>query len=57
MNGSSAHFGTKSESEKKRGELQMRVYTARTQMDSGVLLRVFRCPEECREDVERILGD
>lgn len=46
--------GGRSESEKKRGELQNRVYTARTQMPSRVLLRVFRHPEECGEDVDRV---
>ncbi|KAF7770671.1 hypothetical protein Agabi119p4_6645 [Agaricus bisporus var. burnettii] len=55
-NSTSGYYG-RSEGEKKRAELQMRVYTARTQMPSGVLLRVFRDPGECGEDVERILGE
>lgn len=54
--GGSGGSGTSAEGEKKRGELQMRVCTARTQMPGKVVLRVFRSPEECREDVERILG-
>lgn len=40
------------EQEKKRMELQMRVYKARTQMPSHVYLRVFRKAEECVEASE-----
>jgi len=38
-----------SEQDKKRTELQMRVYKARAQMPSHVFLRVFRKAEECVE--------
>ena len=37
------------EQEKKRMELQMRVYKARAQMPPGVYLRIFRKAEECVE--------
>ncbi|KAJ7693313.1 hypothetical protein B0H17DRAFT_1059716 [Mycena rosella] len=44
-----------SEAERKRGELQLRVWRARTQMPGHVPLRVFRNPGECVE-AEEILG-
>lgn len=47
--------GRLSESEKKRQELQMRVYRARTQMPSTVKLRVFRNPSECVAEVDPLL--
>jgi len=43
-----------SDTEKRRQELQMRVYRARTQMPGHVPLRVFRTTEECVE-VEEFL--
>jgi hypothetical protein len=42
------------EQEKKRAELQMRVYRARVQIPPHVQLRVFRKAEECTE-VQEIL--
>jgi hypothetical protein len=42
-----------SDKEKKRQELQARVYKARTQMPGHIPLRVFRATEECIE-VEEI---
>jgi hypothetical protein len=47
--------GRLSESEKKRQDLQTRVYRARTQMPSSVKLRVFRNPSECAEEVDPLL--
>ncbi|KAF9008927.1 hypothetical protein BDQ17DRAFT_1422116 [Cyathus striatus] len=44
------------EPEKKRYELQTRVYRARTQMPGHVMLRLFRDPRECQADVEEVLG-
>ncbi|KAH9479808.1 Phosphatidate phosphatase APP1 [Psilocybe cubensis] len=41
-----------SEAEKKRNDLQMRVYRARTQMPSHIPLRIFRDPSECVEAQE-----
>lgn len=38
-----------SEADKRRRDLQLRVYRARTQMPGHVLLRVFRDPKECVE--------
>jgi len=43
------------EVEKKRYELQMRVYRARTQMPSQIVLRIFREPAECVEVEEEML--
>ena len=37
------------ESEKRRKDLQLRVYRARTQMPGHIPLRIFRDPEECVE--------
>jgi hypothetical protein len=51
---SNSSDGNMSEAEKKRQELQMRVYRARTQMPGHVPLRVFRSAAECVE-VEEIL--
>ncbi|KAF9448927.1 hypothetical protein P691DRAFT_791824 [Macrolepiota fuliginosa MF-IS2] len=53
---SNSSSGSVGGGEKKRAELQMRVYRARTQMPEGVPLRVFRHPVECGEDVDVILG-
>lgn len=50
-----ANGGKMTEVEKKRYELQMRVYRARTQMPSHIVLRVFREPSECVE-AEEIIG-
>lgn len=47
--------GKMTEVEKKRYELQMRVYRARTQIPSHIVLRVFREPSECVEVEEEIL--
>lgn len=47
--------GKMTEVEKRRYELQMRVYRARTQMPSHIVLRVFREPSECVEVEEMIL--
>ncbi|PPQ85263.1 hypothetical protein CVT25_010036 [Psilocybe cyanescens] len=41
--------GSISDAEKKRNDLQMRVYRARTQMPSHIPLRIFRDPSECVE--------
>ncbi|KAF7376429.1 hypothetical protein MSAN_00058500 [Mycena sanguinolenta] len=41
-----------SEAERKRYELQLRVWRARTQMPSDVALRIFRRPSECVEAEE-----
>lgn len=38
-----------SDADRRRNELQMRVYRARTQMPGNVFLRVFRDPKECVE--------
>ncbi|KAF9482532.1 hypothetical protein BDN70DRAFT_929916 [Pholiota conissans] len=38
-----------SDADRKRNELQMRVYRARTQMPGNVYLRIFRDPKECVE--------
>ena len=46
--------GKMTELEKRRYELQMRVYRARTQMPSHIVLRVFREPSECVE-VEEVM--
>ena len=51
---SSSRRGSMTETEKKRTELQLRVYRARTQMPSHIPLRVFRNPSECIE-VQEIL--
>lgn len=53
----SSTFAKLSEAEKKRAELQSRVWRARTQMPASVSLRVFRHPEECDVEVEAILRD
>jgi len=50
----SSRRGSMTETEKKRTELQLRVYRARTQMPSHIPLRVFRDPSECIE-VQEIL--
>lgn len=50
--GGSGSTGPLSETEKKRMELQSRVYRARTTMPSSVPLRVFRDPAECVEAEE-----
>jgi hypothetical protein len=51
-----ANGGKMTEVEKKRYELQMRVYRARTQMPSHIVLRVFREPSECVEVEEMMRG-
>ena len=51
-----ANGGKMTEVEKKRYELQMRVYRARTQMPSHIVLRVFREPSECVEVEEVMRG-
>jgi len=50
----SSGSGGMTEQEKKRAELQMRVYRARAQIPPHVQLRVFRKAEECTE-VQEIL--
>jgi hypothetical protein len=42
------------ELEKKREELQMRVYRARIQIPLHIPLRIFRKPEECVEASEKL---
>lgn len=54
INYGGANGGKMTEVEKKRYELQMRVYRARTQMPSHIVLRIFREPSECVE-VEEML--
>ena len=54
INYSGANGGKMTEVEKRRYELQMRVYRARTQMPSHIVLRVFREPSECVEVEEMI---
>ncbi|KAK7687769.1 hypothetical protein QCA50_008988 [Cerrena zonata] len=44
-----------SEPERRQADLQMRVYRARMDLPRHVALRVFREPQECFEDAERIL--
>ncbi|KAJ7268654.1 hypothetical protein B0H12DRAFT_58952 [Mycena haematopus] len=55
VSGSAAGSATRekmSEAERKRYELQLRVWRARTQMPSAVPLRIFRDPKECVEAEE-----
>ena len=54
INYGGANGGKMTEVEKKRYELQMRVYRARMQMPSHIPLRVFREPNECVE-VEEVM--
>lgn len=44
------------EGEKKKQDLQARVYRVRTQIPDSVKLRVFRDPRECTEDVNSLLS-
>ena len=55
INYGGANGGKMTEVEKKRYELQMRVYRARTQMPSHIVLRIFREPAECVEVEEEML--
>jgi len=55
INYGGANGGKMTEVEKKRYELQMRVYRARTQMPSQIVLRIFREPAECVEVEEEML--
>ena len=51
---------TTSDPERKRQELQNRVWAARLRMPENVLLRVFRSPEECveaKEILDHLLND
>lgn len=43
------------EAERKRNDLQLRVWRARTQMPGHIPLRIFRAPAECVE-AEEVLG-
>ncbi|KAF8813021.1 hypothetical protein BYT27DRAFT_7181978 [Phlegmacium glaucopus] len=54
INYGGANGGKMTEAEKKRYELQTRVYRARTQIPSHIVLRVFRDPSECVE-VEAVM--
>jgi hypothetical protein len=44
-----------SAAEKRRYDLQMRVYKARNVMPREIPLRVFKKPEECMEETKAIL--
>ncbi|KAL0955177.1 hypothetical protein HGRIS_004084 [Hohenbuehelia grisea] len=46
---SSSAYSRLPEPERKRAELQVRVYRARTQMPGHIPLRIFRSPEDCIE--------
>lgn len=48
----SARLADLTEQERKRAELQMRVYRARMQIPINIPLRIFRKPEECIEASE-----
>jgi len=54
--GSSGSIGRISEGEKKKQDLQARVYRVRVQIPGHVKLRVFRDPKECTEDVNLLLS-
>ena len=54
--GSSGSIGKMSEGEKKKQDLQARVYRVRTQIPGCVKLRVFRDPKECKEDENLLLS-
>jgi len=54
--GSSGSIGKMSEGEKKKQDLQARVYRVRMQIPGCVKLRVFRDPKECTEDENILLS-
>lgn len=54
--GSSGSIGKMSEGEKKKQDLQARVYRVRMQIPGCVKLRVFRDPKECTEDENLLLS-
>ncbi|KAJ7647005.1 hypothetical protein FB45DRAFT_781417 [Roridomyces roridus] len=53
---STSTLGSVSEPERRRNELQLRVWRARTQLPPHIPLRVFRTPAECTVEADEILA-